>query len=79
VGCFFALIQLHYPMYQILHLANIRLIGIDKLYYYVCQADRLLNKAMKNVMEWWNCPRMPDMKLSKCKLSKKDEEFLTGE
>jgi hypothetical protein len=53
--------------------------GMDKLYYYVRQMDRLLEPAMQNVVKLFSDPMMPRMELSKIKLTKADKEWLKRE
>ena len=65
----FALIQACYPIYRILRIADTMIGGMDKLYYYVRQADRLLEPQMENVMKHFHDPTMPNMELSQLKLS----------
>jgi hypothetical protein len=43
--------------------------GMDKLYYYVMQTDRLLKPALENVMKLWKDPKMPTMELHFMKLT----------
>jgi len=74
----FALIQACYPIYRILHLTDMRVGGIDKICFFVRQADRLLKQSMENAMERWHHPLMPMMELTKCNLSKSDKDFLEG-
>ena len=47
-NCLFAIIQACYPILRILRIANTMIGGMDKLYYYMRQTDRLLEPAMKN-------------------------------
>ena len=75
----FALIQACYPIYRILRIADTMIGGMDKLYYYVRQADRLLAQQMVNVMEHFHDSTMPNMELSKMKLSRADKEWLRRE
>lgn len=77
--CLFAVIQALYPIFCILHLADMKVGGMDKLYYYVMQTDRLLKPALENVMKLWKDPKMPTMELHFMKLTKADKEFLKGE
>ena len=53
--------------------------GMDKLYYYVQQTNRLLEPGMKNVMKMFQDSKMPRMELSKLKLTKADKEWLNCE
>jgi len=75
-NCLFAIIQACYPIFRILRIADTMIGGMDKLYYYVRQTDRLLEPAMKNVMKCWSDKSMPHMELSKLKLTKADKEWL---
>ena len=70
----FALIQACYPIYRILRISDTMIGGMDKLYYYVRQADRLLEPQMEKVMKHFHEPSMPNMGLSQLKLSKADNE-----
>jgi hypothetical protein len=74
-----AIIQACYPIYRILHLKDLRVGGMDKVCYFVKNADRLLKNALENGMEWWHHPLMPITELNKCNLSKQNREFLKGE
>jgi hypothetical protein len=74
--CLFAIIQALYPVYRILRIADTMVGGMDKLYYYVTQTDRLLEPGMKNVMRMFYDSKMPHMELSKLKLTKADREWL---
>jgi hypothetical protein len=76
--CLFAIIQALYPIFRILRLADMKVGGMDKLYYYVMQTDRLLKPGLENVMKLWNEPKMPTMELHFMKLTKADREFLKG-
>ena len=71
----FAMIQAIYPIYCILRLSDMKLGGMDKMKYYVCQTDRLLEDGMRNLMKKWSHPRMPTMDFSFCCLSKQDKDF----
>ena len=71
-----AMIQAIYPIYGILHLSDMKLRGIDKMKYYVCQTDRLLEDGMRNLMKKWS---IPPMDFSSYCLSKQDKDFLSGE
>ena len=64
----FALIQECYQIYRILHLTVMRVGEIDKICYFVRQADRLLKQSMENAMECWHHPLMPMMEFIKCNL-----------
>ena len=75
----FAMIQAIYPIYCILRLSDMKLGGMDKMKYYVCQTDRLLEDGMRNLMKKWSHPRMPTMDFSSCCLSKQDKDFLSGD
>ena len=60
----------------ILCLADMKIGGMDKLYLYIRQTDRLLQPAMENEVALWNSPRMPIIDMSKIKLTKSDKEWL---
>jgi hypothetical protein len=75
----FAIIQACCPIYRILCLADIRVGSMDKMCYFVRQADRLLKSAMEKALEQWYHPLMPTMEISKCNLTKEDRDFLQGE
>ena len=77
-NCLFAIIQACYPVFRILRLADMKIGGMDKLYYYVCQTDRLLEPAMHNVMMLWKKSSMPKLLLDKMNLSAEDKKFLKG-
>lgn len=77
--CLFAIIQAIYPVYRILRIADTMVGGMDKLYYYVQQADRLLAPGIEHVMSMFEDSKMPHMELSKLKLSKADKEWLSRE
>ena len=70
--CLFAIIQALYPVYRILWIADMMVggSGMDKLYYYVRQTNRLLEPGMENVMTMFLDSKMPNMELSKLKLRK---------
>jgi len=57
-------------------LSDMKIGGMDKLYYYVCQTDRLLQPVMHNVMMLWKEVSMPKMLLDKMNLSAEDKKFL---
>ena len=76
--CLFVIAQALYPIFLILRLADMKVGGMDKLYYYVMQTDRLLKPALENVMKLWKDPKMPAMELHFMKLTKADKEFLKG-
>ena len=65
--CLFGLIQVCYPVFWILCIEHMMIGGMDKLYYYVRQMDRLLEPAMQNVVKLFSDPMMPRMELSKIK------------
>ena len=74
----FAIIQACYPVFRILRLADMKIGGMDKLYFYVCQTDKLLEVAMQNVVDKWNDPATPKISLEKLKLKAEDKKFLKG-
>ena len=45
----FSVIQALYPLYRLLRLADMKEPGIDKVKYYVMQADRLLDDGIGNI------------------------------
>ena len=63
-------------MYRTLRIADTMVGGMDKLYYYVRQTDRLLEPGMENVMKMFLDSKMPHMELSKLQLTKADREWL---
>ena len=52
---------------------------MDKLYYYAQQTNRLLEPDMKNIMKMFQDSKMPNVQLSKLKLTKADKEWLNRE
>ena len=74
----FAIIQACYPVFRILWLADMKIGGMDKLYFYVCQMDKLLEVVMQNVVDKWNDPATPKISLEKMKLQAEDKKFLKG-
>jgi hypothetical protein len=50
--------------------------GMDKLYFYVSQTDRLLQPALENVVKRWTDPRMPVMDIAELKLTKADKQWM---
>ena len=76
--CLFAIVQVLYPIFRILRLADMKIGGADKLYYYVRQTNRLLDPALKNMVEHWNDAKMPKMDFNRLKLNKTDKAFLKG-
>lgn len=75
----FTIIQACYPIFRILRIADTMIGGMDKLYFYVRQTDRLFEPAMKNVMKAWFNKSMPHMELSQLQLNKDDKEWLRRE
>jgi hypothetical protein len=47
----FALIQMLYPLYRLLHLCDTKTGCVDKVKYFVMQTDRLLESGLNNVLE----------------------------
>lgn len=45
----YALMQFFYPIYSIVRLASMQGCGIDRLKYYICQTDTLLDEGLKNL------------------------------
>ena len=76
--CLFAIVQVLYPIFRILRLADMKIGGADKLYYYVMQTNCLLDPALKNMVEHWNDAKMPKMDFNTLKLNKTDKAFLKG-
>ena len=74
----FAIIEACYPVFHILRLADMKIGGMDKLYFYIRLKDRVLQPAMENVIAFWKSQRMPTMDMSKIKLTKSDKEWLKG-
>jgi hypothetical protein len=52
--------------------------GMDKISYFVRQADLLLKSAMENALDRWHHSLMPTMEMSKCNLTIEDIAFLNG-
>jgi hypothetical protein len=46
-----------------LRLADLEIIGMDKVKYYVCQMDRLLDSGLRNVLVKWRSADCPYYKL----------------
>ena len=49
----YAVVQLLYPLYRLLRLADMRIGGLDRVKCYILQADRLMNDALENVVTKW--------------------------
>ncbi len=62
--CPIAIIQALYPAYHILRIADTMVGGMDKLYFYIRQTDRLLKPRMENVMKMFLDSKMPHVQLS---------------
>jgi hypothetical protein len=75
-SCLYAVIQACYPIFRILRLADMKIGGMDKLYFYVRQTDRLLQPALENVVKRWTEPRMPVMDIAELKLTKADKQWM---
>ena len=75
-SCLYAVIQSCYPIFRILRLADMKIGGMDKLYFYVSQTDRLLKPALENVVKRWTDPRMPVMDIAQLKLTKADKQWM---
>ena len=75
-----AICQLWYPLFRLLRLADMRG-GIDKVKYYVCQVDLLMESGLQNVMKKWSAPTCPADKLLSASMRKldnrKDENLKT--
>lgn len=59
----FAVCQCWYPLFRLLRLSDLAIGGIDKVKYYVCQIDRLLDAGLSNVLAKWRMPDCPTLKL----------------
>ena len=59
----FAICQCWYPLFRLLRLSDLALGGIEKVKYYVCQIDRLLDSGISNVLAKWQMPDCPSLKL----------------
>ena len=57
-----AICQLWYPLFWLLRLADMRG-GINKVKYYVCQIDLLMEAGLDNVLKKWSAPSCPADKL----------------
>jgi hypothetical protein len=66
-----AICQLWYPLFRLLRLADMRG-GIDKVKYYVCQVDLLMESGLQNVMKKWSAPTCPADKLLSASMRKLD-------
>ncbi len=53
-----------YPLFCLLSLSDLALRGIEKVKYYVCQIDRLLDSGLSNVLAKWQIPDCPSLKLA---------------
>ena len=59
----FAICQCWYPLFCLLRLADLAIGGMDKVKYYVCQMDRLLDSGLRNVLVKWRSADCPYYKL----------------
>ena len=59
----FAICQCWYPLFHLLRLSDLALGGIEKVKYYVCQIDRLLDSGLSNVLAKWQMTDCPSLKL----------------
>ena len=59
----FAICPCWYPLFRLLRLSDLALGGIEKVKYYVCQIDRLLDSGLSNVLAKWQMPDCPSLKL----------------
>ena len=59
----FAICQCWYPLFCFLTLLDLALGGIEKVKYYVCQIDRLLDSGLSNVLAKWQMPDCSSLKL----------------
>ncbi len=59
----FASVGIQYPLFHLLMLANLAIGGIDKVKYYVCQMDRLLDSGLRNILVKWRSADCPYNKL----------------
>ena len=59
----FAICQCWCPLFRLLRLSDLALGGFEKVKYYVCQIDRLLDTGLSNVLAKWQMPDCPSLKL----------------
>ncbi len=57
----YAVVQALYPMFCILRLVDMKIGGMDKLKFYVMQADKLLPFYMENVKDQWDSLVTPEV------------------
>ena len=77
-GLLFSMIQALYPIYHILHLADMKTGGMDRICYYIFQTDQLLANGLQNVSTKLAHPCMPAIALRGKVLSKQEQYFLAG-
>jgi len=61
--CFFAICQFLYPLFHLLRCADLAIGAIDKVKYYLCQMNRLLDSKLMNVLVKWRSADCPHYKL----------------
>jgi len=64
-----AICKLWYPLFRLLRLADMRG-GIDKVKYYVCQIDLLMEHGLENVVKTWSAPTCPADKILAASMKK---------
>ena len=74
----FAIIQALYPAYRMLRLSDMKFGGQDKMKYYVCQADCLMEPGFQNALEKWENVCMPREQMLCHNLTEADMKFLDG-
>ena len=72
-----AISQLWYPLFQLLRLADMRG-GIDKVKYYICQIDLLMECGLENVLKKWSAPTCPADKILAASMKKLDTRNKEG-
>ncbi len=69
--------QLWYPLFWLLRLADMRG-GIDKVKYYICQIDLLMEAALNKVMKKWSAPSCPANKIWSASMRRLDKSYEEG-
>ncbi len=72
-----AICQLWYPLFRLLRLADMRG-GIDKVKYYVCQIDLLMEAGLDNVLKKWSAPSCPADKIWSASMRTLDKSYKEG-
>ncbi len=72
-----AICQLWYPLFWLLRLADMRG-GIDKVKYYVCQIDLLMEAGLDNVLKKWSAPSCPADKIWSASMRTLDKSYKEG-